>query len=329
MVAPPSSSWLDELPDDLAEHRTILRRMVSEMSRDSRFRALQVQGSLGRGAGDRHSDLDVGAVIAIEAWPAIGDDLPGLMRRLGEVVDDYYEFQPYGQAPQILRCWIQFQNGIQLDLLIVPTTAVLGSGPEGRTLFDPDGLLPRTDNPMRRSGPHDIARWSFICWGALTETAKNVARGRPVSAIEWLNSARRATISCWAAANDLDYAAYANVVAAKLDVSGPRLDGLERTYPAPETAAVGAAALEVARLQNRIDSLLERRFAIQPRPWAAWVTSQLERLQREPHDPDSRRARRSRPETAPATSRRSIRQRAVRRAPSQEARRRRRSSGSA
>jgi hypothetical protein len=249
-----SAAWLEELPAELGQHITLLRLMVREMSADHRYRALQVQGSVGRGAGDRYSDLDVGAVVAAEAWPAIAQDLPALIRRLGDVVDDYYEFQPYGSAtPQVLRSWIQYENGIQLDLLLVPSTAVLGSGPDGRTLFDLDGMLPRTDNPMRRSEPTEIARWSFICWGALAETAKNVARNRPVSAIEWLNSARRATISCWAAGHDLDFAAYANVVAATIDVSGPWLEGLEVTYPLPEQVSVGAAALAVARIQNRVD----------------------------------------------------------------------------
>jgi hypothetical protein len=143
---------------------------------------------------------------------------------------------------------------------------------------------------MRRSGAVDIARWSFICWGALAETAKNVARKRPVSAIEWLNSARRATISCWAAAHDLDFAAYANVVAATMDVSGPWLDGLEETYPLPESTSVGAAALKLAQLQTKVDAVLAERFQIQPRPWAAWVSAQLLALQ----SPDNRQGTRSR-----------------------------------
>ena len=314
--APPSAAWLDDLPAELSHHVAILRSMVREMSADPRFRALQVQGSVGRGAGDRYSDLDVGAVVDSAAWPAIANDLPPLIRRLGQVVDDFYEFQPYGSAdPQVLRSWIQFVSGIQLDLLLVPTSAVLGSGPDGRTLFDLDGVLPRTDNPMRRSDAGEIARWSFICWGALTETAKNVARNRPVSAIEWLNSARRATISCWAAAHDLDFAAYANVVAATIDVSGPWLEDLELTYPQPEAASVGAAALAVARIQNRVDALLEERFQIRPRPWAAWVTSQLERAQLTLPRLDNRPAPSNRSERRRPSARRSPRPPDVRRAP--------------
>lgn len=305
LTGPISVAWLDELPGELTHHVTILHRMIAEVNRDQRFRALQVQGSLGRGTGDRYSDLDVGVVVAADAWPEIVGDLPAIIRRLGDVVDDYYEFQPYGAPPQVLRSWIQYVNGIQLDLLVVPATAVLGSGPDGRSLVDPDGLLPRTDNPMRRSGPADIARWSFICWGALAETAKNVARDRPVSAIEWLNSARRATISCWAAAHDLDFAAYANVVAATMDVSGPWLDGLERTYPEPESISVGAAALELARLQTRVDALLAERFEIQPRPWAAWVSSQLEHVRPTHQNRDSRPAASSRSGKRPGAARRS------------------------
>ena len=122
MIGTGTAAWLDDLPTELARHVTILRRMVDEVNRDPRLRALQVQGSVGRGTGDQYSDLDVGLVIAEAAWPAFADELPALIHRLGEVVDDYYEFQPYGAAPQVLRSWIQYLNGIQLDLLVVPVT---------------------------------------------------------------------------------------------------------------------------------------------------------------------------------------------------------------
>ena len=47
------AAWLDELPPELNAHVEILRRMLRETEKDSRMRALQVQGSIGRGAGDR------------------------------------------------------------------------------------------------------------------------------------------------------------------------------------------------------------------------------------------------------------------------------------
>src|SRR5207249_9838338 len=89
---------------------------------------------------------------------------------------------------------------IQLDLLLIPASRVLGSGPDGRTLFDRDGILARTDHPMRLSEPAAVADWAFLAWQNLTEVAKYAERGRPAAAAEWLNSARQATISCWAAA---------------------------------------------------------------------------------------------------------------------------------
>ena len=47
------AAWLDELPPELGAHAEILRRMLAETEKDPRMRALQVQGSIARGAGGR------------------------------------------------------------------------------------------------------------------------------------------------------------------------------------------------------------------------------------------------------------------------------------
>lgn len=299
------AAWLDELPTELSSHVLILRRMLVQAEGDPRMRALQVQGSIGRGTGDRLSDLDVGLVVGDDFWPAITEEMPDFVRRLGEVVDDHYTFLPNNENPEVFRAWTQYPDGIQMDLLVLPAALLLGSGPDGRTLMDHDGRLQRTDHPMRVSDPGAIANWAFLAWQNLTEVAKYLERGRAVAAAEWLSSARQATISCWAAAHGVEYAGFANVAAARLGISAPWPDGLERAYPHPEPAAVLAAALALAEVQTRADALLALHLAIPPRPLAAWVRSRLELLRSASPAPDNPPAPRSRREKSSAAADRS------------------------
>jgi hypothetical protein len=287
------AAWLDELPPELGTHVMILRRMLGETESDSRLRALQVQGSIGRGTGDRLSDLDVGLVVVDDAWPAITDEMPAFVRKLGDIVDDHYSFLPTAETPEVFRVWAQFPDGIQLDLLLLPATRLLGSGPDGRTLMDRDGRLLRTDHPMRLSDPTAIATWAFLAWQNLTEVAKYLDRGLAVAAAEWLSSARQETISCWAAANGVEYAEFTDVAAARLGISVPWPEGLEHAYPLPEHAAVLAAAVALAEVQARADAMLARSLGIPPRPLAGWVRARLERLRSAPPSPDNQLARRS------------------------------------
>jgi hypothetical protein len=299
------AAWLDDLPEELASHAQVLRRLLAEAEADPRMRALQVQGSIGRGTADRHSDLDLGMVVTDDAWPVLVDEMAALVHRLGEVVDDYYQFVPSTESPDMFRAWAHFAGGFQLDLMVLPGSRLMGSGPDGRTLIDHDGVLLRTDHPMRVAQPSDIAKWAFLCWQNLAETLKYLERDRPVAAAEWLNSARQATISCWAAAHGVEYAGYANVAAARLGISCPWPVGLEKTYATLEPDAVAASAVALAQLQAQTDLLLSHRLGIPSRPFASWVMERLEALAVAPPRSGSRLGPRSRRETAREGGRRS------------------------
>ncbi len=302
-TSPDVETWLASLPDDMAGHVRILRLAIAEARNDSRMIALQVQGSVGRGTADCHSDLDLGLVVHEGAWPSIAGDVPAMVRRWGQVVDDRQHLLPNPDLPDALRAWAQFADGIQLDLLVLPATRFLGSGPDGRTLFDPEGVILPSDHPQRLADAQTVSSWASTCWHALTETAKYLERGRPVAAAEWLYPARQATISCWAAAHGVEFAAFANVVAAQLGVSCPWPAGLERTYAIPEPQPVLSAARELADLQVRVDALLEARLGIQPRPLAGWVRSRLAALKAAPSLQGNRPGRRSRQGTKPPGAR--------------------------
>jgi hypothetical protein len=298
-----TAAWLDELPDEMRGHVAALRRLVTVVDSDPRFRALQVQGSVGRGTGDRFSDLDVGLVVANTEWPVIVDDLPDIIHSLAQVVDQQYEFLPSIEAPEVLRAWAQFDSGVQLDMIVLPAFRTLGSGPDGRTLVDRDDLLPRTDHPQRLSAPEDVAKWSFLCWHNLDEAAKSIERGRYPGAVEWIGSARLATISCWGALNGLEFSAYANVVAGQLGLRCPWPDGLELTYPAPDRAALITAAEALTRLQSTIDEQLSEQMGLALRPIAPWVSRRVSRLADGRQSPRNRQGARTDRETGPAAPR--------------------------
>ena len=288
------AAWLDDLPEELSGHTEVLHRLVASVDTDPRVRALQIQGSLGRGTGDRHSDLDLGMIVTDEVWPAIVDEVPALVHELGDVVDEYYQFVPSPESPDMFRAWAQFASGIQLDLMVIPNAGLMGSGPDGRTLIDHDGVLFKSDHPMRVAQPADIAKWAFLCWQNLAETMKYLERDRPLAAAEWLDSARQATISCWAAAHSVEYAGYANVAAVKLGISCPWPEGLEETYPTPETRAVWVSAVALAHLQAQTDLLLNERLGIPSRPLAGWLMDRLEALEAALPRPDNQPDRHSR-----------------------------------
>jgi hypothetical protein len=280
-LEPDLSGWLDSLPEEMAGHARVLRSVTSIATQDERIRALQVQGSIGRRTADRLSDLDVGMVVADSAWPAILDEIPALVGRLGLVVDAHFQYTPGPENPELItgiRCIVIFDDGIQLDLVVLPGRNVFGSGPEGRTLLDRDDVLRPSEHPMRLADPPTISKWSFLGWQAMTEAAKYLERGKPVAAAEWLNPARQTAISCWAAAFGLDYAGFSIMAAPQLGGAVPWPEGLERTYAGPQQEAVHEALMELAALQERVDRLLEIRLMIPPRPLARWVRSRLRDL---------------------------------------------------
>jgi hypothetical protein len=312
--SPEVAAWLDALPADLARHVRILRLAIADVTSDERLIALQVQGSVGRGTADRHSDLDLGLVVDDASWPAIAAEVPAKVIRWGEVVDGRNQLLPSPDAPDALSTWMQFADGIQLDLLVVPTSRFLGSGPDGKTLFDPHEVILPTDHPQRLTDIPTVSKWALTCWQSLTETAKYLERGLPLTALEWLNPARQATISCWAAAHGLEFAGFANVVAGQLGIKSPWPAGLEKTYATPDPMAVLKAARELAKLQSQVDGLLGAQ-GLPPRPLAQFVRARLAVLEVAASRQRSRPERRSRPGTKPGVARQSARPRAAPRTP--------------
>ena len=235
-----------------------------------------------------------------ETWPAFAEEIPSLLRRLGEVTDDYYQFVPGPDNPDAFPCLgapcRRHPDRPAADAKQPP--AGLGPGRQDTSRPRRTAASDRPPDEGQRSGRHRQMGIPLLAEN-IAEAVKYLERDRPLRAAEWLNSSRQATISCWAAAHGLEYAGYANVAAARLGVSCPWPDGLEKTYSRPEAGAVLASATALADLQERTDSMLSDRLGIPRRPLARWVRDRLTTLAAARPSPGSPPAPGSRRENAP------------------------------
>lgn len=133
-------TWVAALPDELTRQRILLQGLLEVMEGDPRWCWLELGCSVAEGRGDALSDLDLALGVAKEVWPESGDDLARLLTSLGEVVDSLrHGISGMGDRPH-QRIFVQYVNGVQLDLVAVPAHLPKGTQPENIVLYDPDRL---------------------------------------------------------------------------------------------------------------------------------------------------------------------------------------------
>lgn len=201
--------WMESLPDELAAQRLILQRLLEAVARHEPFRWLEFGCSVAQGRGDRWSDLDLGLGLADDAWPEALELLAQLVERLGEPVDAlYHQLSAFGSQPH-LRAFVEYTNGVQLDLVAMPAHLPKGKQPENLILYDPDGLRAESwDASVLQPDAASIREWIFLGWVALSDLAKYLRRGSLWEALEQLHEARSQVWRLWAAAKRLRYPLY-------------------------------------------------------------------------------------------------------------------------
>ncbi|NUT54900.1 MAG: hypothetical protein HOQ03_02800, partial [Thermoleophilia bacterium] len=178
--------WIAQLPAALSRQAGLLARLLAAAEQDPRFRALELQCSVARGAGDQLSDLDAGLWAADDAWDGAVAAVPPLLRSLGEVVDVLE--QPWLERPYFFA---QFADGTQLDLVVLRASGAKGRVPNAVVLLDRDGLLREPyEPPSHRPRDEDLREWSFLAWLALSNLAKYLDRGSLWEAWAQLEEAR-------------------------------------------------------------------------------------------------------------------------------------------
>ncbi len=253
-------AWIDTLPSELARQASLLRRLVETLEADGRYRALEVQCSLARGAADMLSDIDAGVWIADDAFESGADDLDALLRSLRPTVDALVATlhgRPY--------FFVQYADGVQLDLVAQPSSTAKGGVADSIVLLDHDGLLARPYEPSTRTAnPDEVHRWAFDAWLALANLDKYLRRGSTWEAWKQLEEARAGLLRLHAAQLGVPYPLFG--LTSILDTPGASLpDALDQTVARLDAADLRRAATVTAAILERYE----------PPPLAAWVRARL------------------------------------------------------
>ena len=245
------SDWLDDLRRRLPRHAELIDAIVAICAGDDRIEVLELQCSIARGAGDELSDLDMGLTVRDADWEAVAVELPDRLRLISETVDLLDHTMAEWGTRRHRRIFVQFADGRQLDLVVQPTSNLVGRVPGAIVLYDPGGRLAAERRPASmQAGADDVRAWELLGWELLANVSKYLARGSVWEALERLHDARGMVLRLYAAAEGVTYPGFG--LTSLLDAAPPRLpDGLEATVSGLEPDDLRAAALACGELLRR------------------------------------------------------------------------------
>jgi predicted nucleotidyltransferase len=145
-----------------------LLRLLDAVHGDQRVRAFSLGGSMARGRADELSDLDTRVWVADDVFDSMLADLPSLARAVGMPLDILFE------TPGSPFLFVQYVDGVQLELLAVRASEV-SEGVTGHVvLLDRDGLL---DDAPEPPPPWGVDLWVGWAWMRLFDLDKYLRRG--------------------------------------------------------------------------------------------------------------------------------------------------------
>jgi hypothetical protein len=230
-----------------------------------------------RGAGDELSDLDLGIGVSDEAWPRALAPLAEMLRRLDDPIDVLeHEIEEWCGRPH-RRFFVQYDTGLQLDLVAMQATARTGLPPGSIALYDPDGRLAE---PMavttHNASAADVTEWTWLAWIALGDLDKYLRRGSAWEALDRLHDARSLTWRLAAVAAQLPYPRFG--LTTLLDGEGPLPDGIEASVAGLDPGALQTAALALAGVLAAVSEAAATVVGgVPPRAMAAYVGQRLRR----------------------------------------------------
>lgn len=243
-------SFVAELP----AHAEVVEGLRREVSGSDRWRWLELSCSLAVGRGDELSDVDAGigyvGALLPEELERVGADV---VRGVGEVADLLVHELP-GWPPEARRFAVEYGNGVQLDLVLMPAGRRQGLPDGSIALVDKDATLAEPWRPPVADPPdlREAREWVMLGWWALSDVAKYLRRGSLYEAVERLGETRQQALRLFAAARGIPYPSFGLV--SLLDFAPFELpESLDRTYSVPDDrAAVARAAGATADLLARV-----------------------------------------------------------------------------
>lgn len=253
--------------------------MVEELRREVAsgdvWRWLELSCSLAAGRGDELSDIDVGVghVVSDDELSAEGT---ALVEAIGQPLDVLVHSE--GSWPAgILRFAVEYDNGVQLDLVLMPVSRRPGL-PEGSVaLVDKDGALaePWTP-PVAAVTAREAREWTMLGWWALSDVAKYVRRSSLFEAVEALQAARTQALRLFAASREVPYPGFG--LTSLLDFEPFQLPHqLDATYSTPSRAedVLDAAWALVDLLADTSGSTSDRLGVTLETPWSEIARARL------------------------------------------------------
>jgi hypothetical protein len=269
-------AWLARMPRQVAAQRDLLRYLVDAAEAEPAFRWVELGGSLARDAGDELSDIDAGLGIADSDWPAAVALVEQAITRAGPITDSFR--QPFAgkDGASGWHLFTLYESGLQLSLVVLPSSWRPGLPPLSVALYDADGQLARPWTPDTAQASQDSAReWACLGWLALGDLAKYLDRGSAWEARARLEEARGEIWKLWAVAICATYPGFG--LTSVLDTRGGTVpDGIDATTASLEPAALLDAALAAAGLLDQVTGQAQRSVPFDaPAGLQAWARARL------------------------------------------------------
>jgi len=266
-------AWIERLPAELDGQRAILLRLLDWSQADERVSLLVVACSVGRGAADRLSDLDMGMAVASADFDAAVAEVHRTVDGAADLVESYRHKIP-GLAMPHDRIFAQYSNRCQVDLLVIPAAEAYPAIKDEVVLYDPDGL-PVTSFEQHPVTPGQVREWAFNGWACLADVGKYLRRGSVWEALERLHQARAELWRLLAVACGVANPQYG--ITSLLDFAPDRVPAeVAATVADLDPARLLAAARDLARqLTEAGDALPPEVRAALPAAMAGFITADL------------------------------------------------------
>jgi hypothetical protein len=269
-------TWIEQLPDEMAGQRMLLRGLVSLCEAEESIRWLVIGCSLGRGAGDHLSDLDVAIGVRDDDFAAAVPKIHLAVDGLGELVDSYEHRLP-GLTGAHVRIFAQYSDRSQIDLMVFPASRGSNAFAGAVVLYDSDALIV-TREYREPPTPVQVREWAFHGWCALADVGKYLRRGSAWEALLQLNNARDQLWRLKAVADGVPDPEFG--VISILDFAPETIaPGIAATVADLDLTRLVSAARQLANLLDQFGQQLpaEHRAAL-PEAMAEYVISDLRQL---------------------------------------------------